>query len=121
MLNKKAIDGLTKASPEKRYRSFLNTVTDLEAVWLLLSEDGYATFDADGFTHVLVWPREEFCRFPLSENDKPVSIEIHKFLEKCKTLDKSIRFMVFPTDVDTYVVTADQLREDIQEHLDELE
>ncbi len=53
-------------------------------------------------------------------NDKPVSIEIHKFLEKCKTLDKSIRFMVFPTDVDTYVVTADRLREDIQEHLDEL-
>ena len=121
MLNEKAINGLTKASPEKRYKNFLNTVTDLEEVWLLSSKNGYATVEFDGFIHILLWPQKEFCKCVFSEDEKPCSFEIHEFLEKCKNLDNSIRFMVFPTEVDSYVVTAEQLYSDIAEHLEEIE
>ena len=121
MLNDKALNGLIKASPEKRYKSFLNTITDLEEVWLLISKEGYALIELDGLMHVLVWPRKEFCEFLLSEGEKPISIEIHDFLNKCRSLDKTLRFMVFPTETDSYVVTAERLCEDIQAHLEEIE
>lgn len=121
MLSEKAINGLIKASPEKRYKNFLNTVTDLEEVWLLYSENGYATADFDGFIHILLWPQKEFCKYNISKDKKPCSLEIHEFLEKCKDLDNSIRFMVFPTDINSYVVTAEQLCSDITEHLEEIE
>lgn len=121
MLNPKAIEGLIKSSPEKRYRNFLNTVTDLEEVWLLCSEEGYATYDMDGIIHVLIWPRKEFCECFRSIDEKVVSIEIHDFLKYCKEIDNNIHFMVFPTNNDTYIVTLDQLYVDIMEHLDEIE
>lgn len=121
MLTEKAFNGLIKASPEKRYKNFLNTVADLEEVWLLYSEDGYVTIDFDGFIHILLWPQKEFCECFMSENEKPLSIETHEFLEKCKDLDSTIRFMVFPTDINSYVVTAKQLYSDITEHLEEIE
>jgi len=122
MLNSKAaLQGLLKAPPEKRYKSFLNTVADLEVVWFLSSEQGYATYDFDGFIHVLVWPRKEFCDFMMSEDEKPECMGIRDFLEKCRTLDEPIRFMVFPTQIDSYVVTVTQLCADIEAHLEEIE
>lgn len=121
MLTEKAIIGLMKAPAEKRYKSFLNTVTDIEEVWFLCSTNGYATFDAEGFVHVLIWPRKEFAQHFISDGENAVSMEIHEFLEKCKSLDDSVRFMVFPTDLDSYVVTTHQLCHDIQEYLEELE
>ena len=90
--------GLRNASPEKRYQSFLNTVTDREEVWLLDSETGYATFDAEGITYLLVWPEREFCEFLQSEGERPVAIEIHDFLSRGKKLDPSVQFMVFSTE-----------------------
>lgn len=121
MLNSKAMEGLINSSPEKRYKSFLNTVADLEEVWLLSSKEGYATFDENDYINVLVWPRKEFCELFMSSDEKAVSIEIHKFLENCKKMEDNIRFMVFPNNFDSYVVTVEQLCLDIQEHLDELE
>lgn len=120
MIGDKAIEGLLKADPQKRYRSFLDTVTDREEVWLLSSEEGEATVELDGVLHVLVWPRKEFCELMMS-SDQPVPIEIHEFLEQCNSLDDSVRFMVFPTNENSYIVTAEQLCTDIQAHLDELE
>ena len=116
-----AIQGLLHASPEKRYKSFLNTVADRQDVWLLFSEEGYATLDLDGFVHVLVWPRKEFCSLYQSDAEKAVAMEVHDFIEKCEELEESVRFMVFPTNENCYIVTAQQLREDLQIHLEELE
>lgn len=121
MINEKAIKSLMQASPEKRYKNFLNTVTDLEEVWLLSSEDGYTTFDLDGFIHLLLWPRKEFCEQFISDGEIPISMEIHEFLNNCENLDPSVRFMVFPNQSDSYVITAESLCADIQEHLDEIE
>lgn len=121
MLNSKAMNGLLNAPPDKRYKSFLNTVADLQEVWLLSSQDGEATLTLNGFIHVLLWPREEFCRLMMTHDQETMPIEVHDFLEKCKKLDNSTRFMVFPTKENSYIVTAEQLCRDIQDHLDEVE
>lgn len=121
MLKKEMINGLRKASPEKRYKSFLNTVADSGNVWLLASEEGYATIDVEGYIYVMVWPHREFCEFMQSEDEKPVSMEVHNFLENCSKLNASVRFIVFPTEANAYMVSAEQLCADIQDHLDEVE
>ena len=121
MLDEKAIEGIMKAAPEKRYRSFLNTVADLEEVWFLSSVDGFATFDENEFIYVLIWPRKEFCKSFITGDEEPSSMEIHEFLKKCENLEKNVQFMVFPTDADSYVVTAKRLCLDIMECLDEIE
>ena len=101
--------------------SQMNTVSDLGEVWLLLSKEGYAMLEIDGFAHLLAWPRKEFCAFLASKNDIPTSMEIHKFLEECDKLDKYTRFMIFPTESNSYVVTTEELCEDIREHLEQIE
>lgn len=120
MLNRKAIDGLLKATPEKRYKSFLNMVTDLEEVWLL-SSNCQITHSIDEGAHISLWPCKELCMLNLSNAQQSTFIEIHDFLEQCKSLDESFSFVVFPTHENSYKVTAKQLCLDIQEHLDELE
>ena len=117
----KAFEGLWKASAEKRYKSFLNTVADSEKVWLLVSECGFATYDDKGYIHILVWPQKEYCLKFASPSEFPVDIEIHDFLERCKTLDDRTRFMVFPTFENTYVVSPEQLRLDIINQLERIE
>ena len=121
MLSEKAIQGLLNASPEKRYKSFLSTVTDLQEIWLLLSKEGYATLDLDGVVHVLVWPRKEICLLYRTGSEEAVSMEVHSFIERCKKLEEDIRFMVFPTEKDTFIVTVQQMCEDLVNHLEELE
>lgn len=121
MLSDAAIQGLLHAPPEKRYKSFLNTVADLQEIWLLVTKEGYATLDSDGFINVLVWPREEICSIYKSDSEEAVSMEVHSFIEKCKDLEDDIRFMVFPTDENTIIVTAQQLCKDIEDHLLEIE
>lgn len=124
MLNSKAFEGIWNSDPEKRYHNFLNTVADLEEVWLSESNDGCTTFDIDDKIHIMVWPKKEFCeRFisQISENERAFSMEIHEFIEECESLDGSYSFMVFPTDKDSYIVSKDQLIEDIIAHLEELE
>lgn len=120
MLNEKAIKGLLGAAPEKRYKSFLNTVTDLEEVFVGLAIDKqvFVTND-EGLT--LLWPYKEFCELMLSSNQIPKAIEIHDFLEYCRSLEDSAMFSIFPTNENSYIVSAKQLILDIQEHLDELE
>lgn len=121
MLSEHAVEGLMAASPEKRYKSFLNTVTDLEEVWFLSGKAGYATIDIDGYVHVLIFPRREFCEILMSDDERPSSMEIHDFVESCQSLDENIRFMVFPTKENSYIVTSSRLCEDIAAYLEAIE
>lgn len=120
-MNSKKYYGLRNAPAAKRYKSFLNSVVDQEEVWLLQAEDGYATVDLDDTIYLMVWPAQEFCAFIQEEGEFPVAIEIHDFLEKCRDVDQSIKIMVFPTEKDSYIVTANQLCIDIEEYLAEVE
>ncbi len=121
MLTEKAKRGLENASPEKRYKSFLNMVVDSEEVWLLNSEDGYAVYEIDGTEHLMIWPHKEFCMDFMENGEQPEAIEIHEFLDNCYGEDSPTHFMVFPTRADCYVVTTEKLCEDIEEYLDEVE
>ena len=120
-MNEKMYNGLMKASPEKRYKSFLNTVVDMEEVWILDSEEGCATLDFDGYIHILLWPRKEVCECLRTEGETPLSVGIDEFLEEFDKLGPNERFMIFPTEEDGYSVSADKLYADICEHLDEVE
>ncbi len=120
-MNEKQLQGVMSASPEKRYKSFLTTVADLEAVWLLSSEEGYATLDVDGFIHLMIWPRKEFAELFKGNDEEVMSMEIHEFVEQCKTVEENIRFMVFPTNDNSYVVDAEKLIGDINAYLEEVE
>lgn len=120
-MNEKQFLGMMNASPEKRYKSFLTAAADLEEVWLLSSEDGYATADIEGNIHLMIWPHKEFAEAFQEENEEIISMEVHEFVEMCETSEEDMRFMVFPTDKDCYIVDAEQLINDIRESLEEVE
>lgn len=120
-MNAKQFNGIVNASPEKRYRNFLSTVTDREEIWFAECDGEQVTLDVDGYVNMLVWPQKEFCVFHLGPDDVPTSMEIHDFMESCRELDESVRFMVFPTDANCYVVSTKKLLKDLQAYLDEIE
>lgn len=115
--------GILSAPPEKRYKNFISTVVDREAVWLLASDDGYATYDDAGAIYLLVWPREEFAIQFQQIGDIPTAVEIHDFCDRCKELFalSNVNFMVFPNEENAYVVDAKKIYLDILEELERVE
>ena len=120
-MNEKGIQGLLNASPDKRYKSFLTRTADSAEVWVINSPDGYATYDIDDEWCLMLWPTEEFCKLFVDENERAEAIEIHDFLDRCKTVEENVRFLVFPNDRDGCIVTAEQLIYDMMEYLEQVE
>jgi len=121
MLSEKAILGMMAAPPEKRYKSFLNMAADTQQIWMLESEEGSAIMEADGYLYLLIWPAKEFAEFFREEGEEAVCMDIHDFLEQTLALGEAYRFMVFPAKGDTWIVTAQELCDDLQAALDEVE
>lgn len=115
--------GILSAPPEKRYKNFISTVVDREAVWLLTSDDGYATYENKGIIYLLVWPRKEFAIQFQQAGDIPTAVDIHEFCDRCKELFDStdVNFMVFPNKENSYVVDAKRIYLDILEELERVE
>lgn len=88
---------------------------------MLSSEEGYATVDIENHIHLMVWPHKEFAEAFRENDEEVVSMEIHEFVEKCETLAENMRFMVFPTDKNAYIVDAEKLIDDINACLEEVE
>ena len=104
----------------KKYKSFLNTVTDWEEVWIsTLPKSKTPATDNEG--NILLWHYKEICESMMPSNHISKAIEIHDFLEQCRTLENTTSFNVCPSHTGSYVVSVQQLCLDIQEHLDELE
>ena len=122
VMKDKRFEGLWKASAEKRYKHFISYTVDHESAWLLTNEDGYATIDMDGDIYLLVWPSEEFAA-AYCEEDTPTEIEIHEFCERCEGMleEENIRFMVFPTEKDAWIVSTGDLLNDLTEELKRVE
>lgn len=121
MLSEKAILGMMAAPAEKRYKSFLNMAADTQQVWMLESEEGSAIMEAEGYLHLLVWPAIEFADLVREANEEAVCMDVHDFLDQCRSLGEAYRFMVFPTNADAWIVTAQELCDDLQAALDEVE
>lgn len=115
--------GILNASAEKRYRNFISTVVDREEVWLLENEEGYATFDDEEKTYLLVWPEQEFAKWFSKEDENAVSIEVHEFCRRCLEMKDNckIQFMVFPTEKDSWVVDTETILANILEELGRVE
>ena len=122
MKNDKRFKGLWNASAEKRYKHFVTHTVDFESVWLLSNDDGYATIDVDGYIHLLVWPSKEFAE-KYNKEDTPVEMDIHEFCERCESMinEETIRFMVFPTDKDVWIISTEDLLNDLTEELELVE
>ncbi len=115
-------EGIWNATAKKRYKHFINYVADEGSVWLLSNREGFTTIDIDGFIHLLVWPMKEFA-LAFDDTESPVEVEIHDFCDRCEELleQENVRFMVFPTNKDTFVVETSKLLDDIIEQLDLIE
>ena len=120
--NNKHFEGLWNTTVEKRYKHFVTYTVDWESVWLLGNDDGFATIDVDGYIHLLVWPAKEFA-VAYSEEDTPIEMDIHEFCERCEDMigEENIRFMVFPTDKDAWVISTKDLLNDLTEELERVE
>ena len=100
----------------------LSCVADQESVWMLSNDAGFTTIDLDGYVNLLVWPSREFA-VAFDSQDSPVEMEVHDFCQCCEEIleQKDVRFMVFPTDKDVYVASAEELLSDILQELELIE
>lgn len=112
---------LLNTTPEKRYKNFISTVADREEIWMLSNNHGFTSFD-DDFINLLVWPLKEYAEM-YQKDDSPISIEIHDFCDRLNNISHSddVRFMVFPNNVDAFVVEPAKLLCDITSELNKIE
>ena len=89
---------------------------------MLGDDDGFTTIDADGYIHLLVWPEKEFA-VAFSKEDTPIEMAIHEFCELCENImgEGNVRFMVFPTDKDAWIISVEELLNDLTEELERVE
>lgn len=120
-MNKRML-GIISAPSVKRYKNFINTVVDMEEVWLLDSGEGYCTFDENGEINIIVYPTEEIAHY-FSQGTKPVSMEIHEFCVECRKLidEENIGFAVFPNNENAIKVSPQELYDDLLSALEEVE
>lgn len=109
------LNGVLNASPEKRYKNFISTVVDQEQVWVLSSEAGYATWDEDDIIRLIVYPTLDAAKL-FAGSDTPAAIEVHDFLSRCKTYMKNdhFGFMVYPNGSDAFIVSTEQMVDDLE-------
>lgn len=109
-------EGLMKAHPKKRYKSFVTSVADNEEVWMDASLQNIETA-VDGI--VSVWPEKEFAQVICKKQEATV-IEVHDF---CRILQNNphVVIRVFPNGVDYLEVDAEMLLTDIEAELELVE
>ncbi len=117
----KYIKGVMSAPPEKRYKTFLTTAADTESVYVLSNDEGFVMYGDETVECLLVWPKKEFITFAASEDDEPFEMDVHDFIEMCREEIGDDDVMVFPTDVDGYIVSGNSLAEDLEAFLAEVE
>lgn len=123
-MNREQIEMLMNSVPEKRYRSFISSVAQGNDIWYLFGSDsGFTHFDDDGFINVPLWAYSEFSDYFKTllgdETDaKPHSHTVDEFFAMADALDDYVRFVVFPTSKDGYVVSCKQLCEDLKKAID---
>jgi hypothetical protein len=126
ILNNKEIESVINLASEKRYRYFINKVSDFEGVWYL-KNDGWA-LASDG-THLVlpVWPHEEYamlCADKEWKNYTPFCIEIHDFIETYldDLKEKSIKIGVFYTPRNKGIlVEYEKIKDDLLDELSKME
>lgn len=118
----KRFEGIWNAAPEKRYKHFVANAADRGTVWMLANGEGVAALEIDGYTNFLVWPSQEFAA-AFDGEEYPIGIEVHEFCRTCEELvgRTDVRFMVFPTEKNCFIVETEELLNDILDGLELIE
>jgi len=124
-MRQEMFNGILNASSEKRYQHFLNETTASEYVWMVdCGNDTLLSPEVDGIVYYMAWSEKEFAEYYL-KNMKPdlkceiVSIEIHDFCHMLKT--NKVMFMISATDKDAWVVSSEELCQNLEYELDRIE
>lgn len=111
-----------------RYEHFIKKVVDMEAIWSLGTDNGWALSGDDaGHEIVPVWPDERYaaaCAIDEWAGNEPRSIPLNHWLNAwLPGIARDFRLIaVFPTpESKGPIVTPERLREDMQEELQKYE
>lgn len=124
-MNKKMFNGILSATPEKRYNHFLNVASDTESVYMVdCGDDNLLSPEINNIIYYLAWSEKEFAEYYLSKmypkmKCQIVTLEIHEFCDIIK--NNQVMFMIFPTDKDTWIVSSDDLYENLAFELSRIE
>lgn len=116
-MNKEMFNGILNATSEKRYQHFLNVVSDSECVWMVdCGDDNLLSPDFDGVTHYLAWSEKEFAEYYINRllpdlKCEIISIEVHNFCDMLK--NNEAMFMILPTNKDAWVISSDELYQNL--------
>ncbi len=117
---------LANLSPSDRYLYFLRKVSDFELVWSL-TESGWATIDANGTSGVPFWPEQQLaqlCASGVWSRYRAQSIPLADFMTRwLPGMERDGRVVsVFPVSGgQSAIVTASQLRRDLEQELRQYE
>lgn len=128
VVNEHEFQNVISLSAFDRYQYFLNKVADWEEVWSVRSADGFRMMsDPQGVLCIPVWPAEPYAQACCQEewaDASPVAVSLEdwmaKWLPGIKNDNRKIALFPLPQD-QGMVLDSDQLRQDLQELLDEFE
>ena len=124
-MNKEMFNGILNTTSDKRYNHFLNVVSDLECVWMVdCGDDTLLSPEIDGIAYYLAWSEKEFANYYIGKmfpelECEIVSIDTHDFCDMLKA--NETMFMIFPTDKDAWIVTSDELYQNLEYELARIE
>ena len=109
-------EGLMKAHPKKRYKSFVTSVADCEEVW---TDASFSEAETTVEEMISVWPEKEFAQAACTQREA-VMIEVHDF---CRILQNNphVVVRVFPNGIDYFDTDAEKLLLDIESELELIE
>jgi len=127
-LNSQQFNAVVALDGPDRYKHFISRVSDWQHLWGLRDRDGWVLIaDSNGHAAFPVWPHPEYaaaCATDLWAGNSAAPIEVHEFLEKwvAGLVAEGKNVAVFPTlKMKGVIVSADQLKDDLQHELARIE
>ena len=118
-------NGLLNATSEKRYKHFLSIASDSECVWMAdCGNDNLLSPELGGIPHYCAWSEKEFAEYYINSmlpdlDCEIVSIEVHSFCEMLR--NNNVMFMIFPTENNAWIVSSDELCQNLEYELARIE
>ncbi|WP_245785647.1 DUF2750 domain-containing protein [Alkalimonas amylolytica] len=60
-LNQDELNKLVQLTPEQRYEYFVHAAADLDAIWILVDDEGFVLVSAEDERCIPVWPHAELA------------------------------------------------------------
>ncbi|MDP4528373.1 DUF2750 domain-containing protein [Alkalimonas delamerensis] len=119
-LSRDELNSLEQLTPEQRYDYFVHAVVDLDAIWILVDDEGFVLVSAEDERCIPVWPHAELAERWIDgewSECQAQSIPLATWLEKWTSGLESdeLAIAVFPdTEGPGVVVSPVELEEALQ-------